>query len=113
MSTIPTIFITRKGRERDDMPKSADLNKGDVVILSSGDILVWCNNTWKLLPGRFLKIEQLKYFIGYIGSGWPSGEEEIKSDLVDKVSKRFIERVLPIVRDLNRDQEGSLGQSTL
>lgn len=87
------------------MPERSSLSKGDIVILSSGDILVWSKNTWSLLPGRYLEMKELKEFIGYIGSGWPSTSTEVFKDLGDKLPEQFLKRMEKVVAEMSAESE--------
>jgi hypothetical protein len=101
MSNSPSIYIARKNKENDDMPERSSLSKGDIVILSSGDILVWSKNTWFLLPGRYLEMKELKKFVGYIGSGWPTNSSEVFRDLGDSLPEVFLKRMEKVVAEMS------------
>lgn len=97
--SCPSIYLLR--REEDEIPKRETLAVGDIVILKSGDILVCLDGMWDLLPGRYLEVEQLKEFILYIRSGWPSEVEVLKGDMAGRVSDQFLSRMIQTVERLN------------
>jgi hypothetical protein len=82
------------------MPKRDSCVLGDVVILQSGDILVWVGDMWDLLPGRYLDINELKDFILYIRSGWPNDTEMMLEDLKGLINTDFLTRMEKTVKTL-------------
>jgi len=82
------------------MPKREDCSKGDIVILLSGDILVSTGEAWDLLPGRYMEVEELKEFVGYVSSGWPDDPEVARADMGKKIPPEFLERMVVTVRKL-------------
>lgn len=102
------IYILRSNSE--NFPDRETLNPGDIVIMKSGDIAVWVGSSWDLLPGRYLTLEQLKVFISYVGTGWPSRLEAVQ-DLSGQFSNLFLDRMLATADKLNPDSVASLDQS--
>lgn len=86
------IYVLRSDTE--EFPKRSNLTLGDIVIMKSGDIAVWVGESWDLLPGRYMGLEQLKAFVSYVGSGWPASASEAREDLAGRVSDLFLERLL-------------------
>lgn len=113
MSDKPGIYVLRAGTEA--FPKREGLSAGDIVIMKSGDVAVWVGEMWDLLPGRYLDIEQLKSFLCYVATGWPSSADEAEVDLKDKVTELFLQRFLSTVSKLastgHFDSVPSLDQS--
>jgi hypothetical protein len=93
--TKVSVYVLRKNLE--EFPKGSSCNSGDVVILPSGDILAWSGFTWVLLPGRYLDINQLKEFVGYVSSGWPTDIDTLVKDLSKLIpDKRFLGKALEV-----------------
>lgn len=96
-----SIYVLR--RNLDQFPKRDSCNPGDTVILPSGDILIWSKKDWILLPGRFITVEELKEFVGYISSGWPDTSELFIQDMSSYISnKDFLTRaseICPLVSE--------------
>lgn len=92
--TKVSVYVLRKNLE--EFPKGSSCNPGDIVILPSGDILAWSGATWVLLPGRYLDINQLKEFVGYISSGWPTDIDTLVKDLSELVPKGFLGKALEV-----------------
>ena len=100
MPTPPSIYVLRKST--DPLPSRDNVTPGDVVILASGDVLVYTGLMWDLLPGRYVTIEELKEFIGYVASGWPDDPKIAKEDLKGKISELFLNRMLQTIERLER-----------
>jgi len=83
------------------MPRREDCSEGDIVILTSGDILVCTVETWYLLPGRYMEVEELKEFVSYVSSGWPKDPETASIDLQGKVPKDFLKKMLDLIEKLS------------
>lgn len=81
-----SIYVLRKNL--DQFPKRDSCSLGDTVILPSGDMLVWTNLNWFLLPSRFITVDELKEFIRYISSGWPETSELFLEDLAPLISNK-------------------------
>lgn len=94
----PSVYILRKNT--DPVPDRATCSSGDIVILASGDILVYTGTMWDLLPGRYVTVEELKEFVGYVSSGWPDDPEMARADLEGRLPPDFIERMLVTVERL-------------
>lgn len=90
-SNLPSIYLLRKASE--PLPNHSDCEPGDVVVMHSGDIMVHNGQMWYLLPGRYLSPEQLKIFIRYIASGWPTDPSMVELDLGELGDKRFVYEV--------------------
>lgn len=88
----PSVYFLRKNSDK--IPDRRDCSAGDIVILVSGDVLVFTGRMWELLPGRYESIDQLKEFVGYVSSGWPDDTEMARTDLSGKVSPEFLSRFL-------------------
>jgi hypothetical protein len=97
----PSFYILRK--PSDPLPGDSDVSPGDVVVMHSGDICVWDGTFWDLLPGRFISVEDLKEFIGYVSSGWPGTPGEIKQDLGDKLPEDFLTRMEKVCAKLQKE----------
>lgn len=95
----PSIYILRKNTDK--MPDRERCSPGDVVILPSADILVYTGSMWDLLPGRYISVEELKEFVGYVSSGWPDGTDTAREDLEGRVPDEFLERMLVVVARLS------------
>lgn len=95
----PSVYILRKNT--DLVPDRATCSSGDIVILASGDILVYTGTMWDLLPGRYVTVEELKEFVGYVSSGWPDDPEMARADLEGRLPPDFIERMLVTVTKLS------------
>lgn len=100
----PSVYILRNGTDK--IPDRGNCSAGDIVILTSGDILVFTGRMWQLLPGRYESIEQLKEFIGYVSSGWPDETKTARTDLSGKVSPDFLSRFLKMC-DRIQTEKGS------
>lgn len=97
MRNSPSIYVLRRGVE--GFPSRDNCSEGDVVILTSGDVLVWSELTWVLLPGRYLTVDELKEFIKYVASGWPEDPATFLSDLSELIgSKDFLTRASGLCR---------------
>ena len=94
----PSVYILRKNT--DPVPDRATCSPGDIVILASGDILVYTGTMWDLLPGRYVTVEELKEFVGYVSSGWPSHVGMAREDLEGRLPPEFLERMLVTVTKL-------------
>jgi hypothetical protein len=94
----PSIYILRKNS--DIFPSREICSPGDMVILPSGDVLVFVGNMWDLLPGRYITIEELKEFVSYISSGWPDDPNDAQADLEGRLPELFLEKMLNTVRRL-------------
>jgi hypothetical protein len=94
----PSIYILRKNT--DPIPARQDLSPGDVIILPSGDVLVYTGSMLDLLPGRYVSIDELKEFVSYISSGWPDTPETAKADLEGRLPEQFLERMLGTVEKI-------------
>lgn len=107
MSEIrPSVYVLRK--PSDPFPEDNRVSPGDFVILHSGDMTVWDGLFWHLLPGRSLSVEELKEFLGYVGSGWPSDPADAEADLAGKLPEPFIARMLTVCAKLqsnNKEKE--------
>ncbi len=95
----PSIFILRKNSDK--IPDRDSCSPGDIVVLASGDILVYTGLMWDLLPGRYASVEELKEFVGYVSSGWPDDPEIARGDLESRVPPEFLERMLATVSRLS------------
>ena len=91
----PAIYILRKNSDK--IPDRDTCKPGDIVVLASGDILVYTGSMWDLLPGRYATVEQLKEFVGYVSSGWPDDPEIARADLDGKVPPDFLNRMVGTV----------------
>ena len=91
---LPSLYILRK--PSDPLPNFSECEPGDSVIMHSGDIMVHDGQMWYLLPGRYLDMEQLKLFVRYVGSGWPSDPLMIKQDLADLNNERFLNEMVKV-----------------
>jgi len=98
MTPSPAIYILRKST--DPIPEREKLSPGDVVVMSSGDVLVWTGAMLDLLPGRYASIDELKEFLSYVASGWPDDPETAKADLAGRVPELFLERMITTVSKL-------------
>lgn len=97
---LPSLYILRKPSE--PLPNYTECKAGDVVILHSGDIMVHQGSMWYLLPGRYLDTDQLKTFIGYVASGWPTDPQMIESDLANLGNQRFISEMVKVAEAIQR-----------
>ena len=68
--------------------------------MHSGDIMVHDGQMWYLLPGRYLDMEQLKLFVRYVGSGWPSDPPMITEDLKELGNDRFLSEMVKVCEKL-------------
>ena len=94
----PSIYILRKNT--DPIPARQDLSPGDVIILPSGDVLVYTGSMLDLLPGRYISIDELKEFVSYISSGWPDDPRDARADLEGRLPEQFLSRMLGTVEKL-------------
>jgi hypothetical protein len=99
----PSVYVLRK--PSDPFPEDDKVVPGDFVIMHSGDVNVWDGVFWHLLPGRFISVDELKEFLGYVGSGWPTSQEDARSDLTDKLPELFLERMLKVCARLQKVKE--------
>lgn len=95
---LPSLYILRKPSE--PLPNFSDCEPGDTVIMHSGDIMVHDGQMWYLLPGRYLDMEQLKLFVRYVGSGWPSNPSMITEDLKELGNDRFLSEMVKVCEKL-------------
>ena len=95
----PSVYILRKNSDK--IPDRDTCKPGDIVVLASGDILVFTGSMWDLLPGRYATVEQLKEFVGYVSSGWPDDPEIARADLDGKVPPDFLSRMADTVARLS------------
>lgn len=93
-----SVYILRKNSDK--IPDRDTCKPGDIVVLASGDILVYTGSMWDLLPGRYATVEQLKEFIGYVSSGWPDDVDTARGDLEGRLPPDFLERMLVTVTKL-------------
>jgi hypothetical protein len=101
MQNNPSIYILRDNI--DDFPKREVCSPGDIVIMSTGDLLVWSGMSWLLAPGRYITVEELKEFVRYVSSGWPEDSAIFISDMSGLISdKRFLEKIAEICEKLPR-----------
>ena len=94
----PSVWVLRKST--DDFPEKSACKNGDFIVLYNGDILVFIDQFWDLLPGRYLDMEGLKLFIEYVRNGWPDDVEMVRSDLTGKISDKFIDRMCQTVEKM-------------
>jgi hypothetical protein len=99
----PSVYVLR--RSSDPFPDDDRVSPGDFVILHSGDVTVWDGVFWHLLPGRSLSVEELKEFLGYVGSGWPTSPEDAQADLNGKLPEYFLSRMVKVCAKLHPDNE--------
>lgn len=93
------IYVLRK--PTDPVPERETCSLGTVVIMHSGDILVWNGSMWDLLPGRYLSPEQLKDFVSYVASGWPPDHNDLVTDLSPLIEdEKFIARAVDTCRKI-------------
>lgn len=95
MSAPPSIYVLRKST--DPLPSRDSVAPGDVVILASGDVLVYTGSMWDLLPGRYVSIEELKEFVTYVASGWPEDPDVARIDLEGRVPPLFLSRMMQTI----------------
>jgi len=96
---LPSLYILRK--PSDELPKFTVCKPGDTVVMHSGDIMVHDGQMWYLLPGRYLDTEQLKLFVRYIASGWPSDPFMVRDDLAELENERFLDEMVKVCERLN------------
>lgn len=94
-STSPSIYVLRKST--DPFPDRATCSPGDIVVMASGDVMVWMGGSWDLLPGRYLSMDELKTFISYVASGWPDDVNVARMDLEGRLPELFLDRMLGTV----------------
>jgi hypothetical protein len=94
----PSVYILRKNNDK--IPDRDTCSPGDIVVLTSGDILVYTGSMWDLLPGRYATVEELKEFVGYVSSGWPDDPEIARADLEGRVPTDFLDRMVGTVERL-------------
>ena len=104
----PSIYILRKNS--DTFPSREICSPGDMVILPSGDVLVFVGNMWDLLPGRYITVEELKEFVSYVSSGWPDSSEVVKEDLGGRIPDLFLSRMKNTVEKLKPKQDSQARQ---
>jgi hypothetical protein len=102
---LPSIYVLRKAK--DPLPNQSDTRAGDVVIMHSGDIMVNDGGMWYLLPGRYLEPEQLKLFIRYVASGWPSDPSLVEGDMADLKDKRFLSEMIKVAEKICQRNQAS------
>jgi hypothetical protein len=106
-SPRPSVYVLRK--PSDPFPMDDKVVPGDFVIMHSGDVNVWDGVFWHLLPGRFINVEELKEFLGYVGSGWPGDVGDARQDLTGKLPELFLERMLTVCARLQKNREKRSG----
>jgi hypothetical protein len=94
----PSIYILRKNT--DPIPARDTCSPGDIVVLPSGDVLVYTASMWDLLPGRYISIDELKEFVSYISSGWPDTPSDARADLEGRLPEQFLSRMLGTVEKI-------------
>lgn len=99
MSSI-SISVLRKNT--DPFPDRESCETGDIVVMASGDVMVWTGSMWDLLPGRYASVEELKVFLSYVASGWPDDPETARVDLTGRVPEIFLERMVETVSRIRR-----------
>jgi hypothetical protein len=62
---------------------------------------VYTGTMWDLLPGRYVTVEELKEFVGYVSSGWPGDVDMARDDLEGRLPPNFLERMLTTVSKLS------------
>lgn len=95
----PAIYVLRKST--DYPPSKSEVSSGDLVIMASGDVLVYARSIWNLLPGRYESIDQLKEFVSYVASGWPDDPDVARADMAGKVSPKFLDKMCELVEKLS------------
>ena len=106
MMDRPSVYVLR--RPSDPFPEDEKVSTGEFVIMHSGDVMVWDGAFWHLLPGRSLTVDELKEFLGYVGSGWPSDPADARDDLAGKLPEAFLARMLTVCAKLqtnNKEKE--------
>jgi hypothetical protein len=106
----PGVYVLRK--PSDTFPEDSALSPGDFVIMHSGDVNVWDGVFWHLLPGRFITVEELKEFLSYAGSGWPTDPEDAKNDLKGVLPDYFLDRMLKVCARIQGERKGLEVQSS-
>ena len=102
MSSKVPISILRTNSE--EWPKREDCVPGQIVVMTSGDMMVWSGYMWFLLPSRLITIDELKEFIGYVQSGWPSEPAEILRDLGESITdKTFLHRAMFVCGNIGKE----------
>lgn len=99
----PSVYVLKKST--DPFPEDDKVSSGDFVILHSGDVTVWDGVFWHLLPGRSLTVDELKEFLGYVWSGWPSDPADAQADLAGRLPEPFIARMLTVCAKLHKNTE--------
>jgi hypothetical protein len=99
----PSVYVLR--RPSDPFPEDKDVSAGDFVIMHSGDVAVWDGVFWHLLAGRSLTVDELKEFLGYVGSGWPSDPADAQADLAGKLPETFLARMLTVCGKIQKNAE--------
>lgn len=102
MPTPPSIYVLR--RSADPLPSRDSVAPGDVVILASGDVLVYTGSMWDLLPGRYVTVEELKEFVTYVASGWPEDPETARADMEGKMPAQFLSRMVQTVERIQKEK---------
>ena len=99
----PSIYILRKNT--DPIPNRQDLSPGDIIILPSGDVLVYTGTMLDLLPGRYISVDELKEFVSYVSSGWPDDSSTARADLEGRLPEQFLSRMLGTVEKLTHPEK--------
>ena len=99
----PAVYVLRK--PSDLFPDDSGLSPGDFVIMHSGDVNVWDGVFWHLLPGRFVTVEELKEFLAYAGSGWPTDPDDARNDLRGVLPDDFLERMLKVCARIQEERK--------
>lgn len=87
-----------------EWPKREDCSAGDIVVMVSGDLMVWSGYAWFLLPGRFISVGELKEFLSYVQSGWPLDSEEFIKDLGPLIEdKDFLHRAAELCPKIGKE----------
>jgi hypothetical protein len=100
---MPAFYILRRPSE--PLPAREKVAVGDVVVLHSGDIMVYDGEMWYLLPGRYLTSDQIKVFVGYVASGWPDQPDLIGQDLADLGHERFLSEMTKVAERIVRSRQ--------
>lgn len=103
MSNRPSVYVLRK--PSDPFPDDNSLAPGDFVIMHSGDVNVWDGVFWHLLPGRFISVNELKEFLGYVGSGWPTDPEDAQNDLEGLLPENFLQRMVKVCARIQEERK--------
>lgn len=65
------IFLPKLSRSSNELPSRADVEKGDLAMLSAGDVFCFMGDQWKLLGGRWVSPRIKQAFFDYVKGGWP------------------------------------------